>query len=77
MYWSTPAEEGEDDVGGHTQDGGQRDRDADRSGPERAVVAVVVELELAADHRDQGEDAPGGDAVPDQSSEYFARKFNK
>ena len=55
MYyvWSKPAEEGEDDVGGHTQDGGQRDRDADSSGPERAVVAVIVELETASHHHQE------------------------
>ena len=55
MYyvWSKPAEEGEDDVGGHTQDGGQRDRDADSSGPERVVVAVIVELETASHHHQE------------------------
>ena len=54
-----PAEDGEDDVGGETQKGGQRDRDTDSSGPERAVVAVIVELQSAAHHHQEARQTSG------------------
>ena len=44
---------------------------ADSPRPKAAVVAVVVELELASDHSDQGEDAPGRNAVP-ASDKYYS-----
>ena len=60
----SPAKKCKDGVGGEAGQGREADTDTDAPGPEAAVVAVVIELELAADHGDQGEDAPGGDAVP-------------
>ena len=71
----SPAKKCKDGVGGEAGQGGEADTHTDAPGPEAAVVAVVVELELAADDGDQGEDAPGGNAVPasaNQNGEFRA-----
>ena len=60
----SPAKKCKDGVGGEAGQGGEADTHTDAPGPEAPVVAVVIELELAAYHCDQGEDAPGGNAVP-------------
>ena len=62
----SPAKKCKDGVGGEAGQGREADTHTDAPGPEAAVVAVVVELELAADDGDQGKDAPGGNAVPVQ-----------
>ena len=69
----SPAKECKDCVG---REAGQRceaDPEADSPRPEAAVVAVVVELELAPYHSDQGEDAPGRDAVPASDNQYIRK----
>ena len=61
-----PAEEGEDDVGGEGRESRQGDRDTDHPRPERAVIAVVIQLESAAHYDQQGRQGPGRDGVPVQ-----------
>ena len=62
----SPAKKCKDGVGCEASQSCEADTHTDAPRPEAAVVAVIVELELAADDGDQGEDAPGGDAVPVQ-----------
>ena len=60
----SPAKKCKNGVGREAGQGGEAHSHTDAPGPEAAVVAVVVELELAADDGDQGKDTPGGNAVP-------------
>ena len=71
----SPAEKGKDCVGGEASQRCEADTEADSPRPEAAVVAVVVELELATDHGDQGEDAPSCDTVP--ASVQYIRKVHQ
>ena len=67
----SPAKKRKDCVGGEAGQCCEADPEADSPRPKAAVVAVVVELELASDHSDQGEDAPGRNAVP-ASDKYYS-----
>lgn len=60
----SPAQKGKDCVGGEAGQRCEADTEADSPRPEAAVVAVVIELELASNHGDQGKDAPSRDTVP-------------
>ena len=62
----SPAKKCKDGVGCEAGQSCEADTHADTPRLEAAVVAVVVELELAANDCDQGEYAPSGDAVPVQ-----------